>query len=170
MPNCCGRRHLQSKSKRVRHTLREVITSRKCIRVLSVFVLRFDHSPLQTTGVEANSLAVTVASVFTIVNEPNIQLVCEVTCSTCTQILNIQLDFNLLHSCVWHGKLSIVPMRIFPSLVHPLEIWLAHETKGTSGTFYTYTCVACGINGRKCVWATCGIYIKKAAISMVWFN
>ena len=60
------------------------------------------------------SLAIAAAGISTIINEPSERLVCG------SHMLDLQPDLNFtsynVHSCVWHGKLSIVPRHIYPSL------------------------------------------------------
>ena len=59
-------------------------------------------------------VAIAVAGISTIINEPSVRLVCG------SHMLDLQPDLNFtsynVHSCVWHGKLSIVPRHIYPSL------------------------------------------------------
>jgi len=55
--------------------------------------------------------------------------------------LTFQSDLKLLHSCIWHGKLSIVSRRIFPLLLAPPteKIWLVRETRSSHTTIHAHT-------------------------------
>ena len=102
-------------------TLRSVI-SQVHQGAVSVGTRRLDQSLLRTTREAAKAaklvvyiMDITLASVATVISEPIMHYKSYATSELTVKIL------NLLHSCIWYGKLFIKSRRIFPSPSCPIH-------------------------------------------------